>query len=91
MPSNPEKGVVPKKETEGTFGFRFNAEGTRAVIAFAHLTDQTFDLAYRNLETGQQTTLDQYVEWPAVMLADGSVAYLVNEKNRAGVFVAKSP
>ncbi len=91
VPSNPEKGVVPKKETEGTFGFRFNAEGTRAVIAFAHLTDQTFDLAYRNLETGQQTTLDQYVEWPAVMLADGSVAYLVNEKNRAGVFVAKSP
>jgi hypothetical protein len=91
VPSNPEKGVVAKKETEGCFGFRFNAEGNRAVIAFAHLTDQTFDIAYRNFETGEQKTIDQYVEWPALMLADGSVAYLVNEKNRPGVYVMKSP
>jgi hypothetical protein len=35
--------------------------------------------------------IDQYVEWPGLLLADGSVAYLVNEKSRAGVYVAKSP
>ncbi len=88
--ANPEPGVTPKKEVEGTFGFRFSADGKRAALAFAHLTDQTFDLAYRNLETGEQKTVDQYVEWPALMLADGSVAYLVHEKSRAGIYVANS-
>lgn len=78
-----------KKEVEATFGFRFSADGTRALLAFAHLTDQTFDLAQRNLKTGEQRIIDQYVEWPAILLADGSVAYLVHEKNRAGVYVAK--
>ncbi len=89
--ASPEKGVTPKKETESVFGFRFSADGKRAALAFAHLTDQTFDLGYRNFETGAQTIIDQYVEWPALMLADDSVAYLVNEKHRAGVYVAKSP
>lgn len=83
------KDDKPKKEVEGTFGFRFSADGKRALLAFAHLTDQTFDLAQRNLETGEQRTIDQYVEWPAILLADGSVAYLVLEKSRPGVYVAK--
>ncbi|MFO0600064.1 MAG: hypothetical protein U0228_32445 [Myxococcaceae bacterium] len=86
--ASPGAGATPKKEVEGTFGFRFSADGKRAVIAFAHLTDQTFDLAHRNFETGQQKMIDQYVEWPAIVLADGSVAYLVNEKSRPGVYVA---
>lgn len=89
VPANPPAGVKATKEVDGTFGFRFNPEGTRAVIGLAHLTDQTFDLAYRNFETGEQKMIDQYVEWPALMLADGSVAYLVNEKSRPGVYVAK--
>ena len=83
------KDDKPKKEVEGTFGFRFSADGKRALLAFAHLTDQTFDLAQRNLETGEQKILDQYVEWPGLLLPDGSVAYLVNEKSRPGVYVAK--
>jgi hypothetical protein len=43
--------------------------------------------------SGEQKTVDQYVEWPALSLgADGAyVAYLVKEKPRAGVYVAKSP
>jgi len=90
FPANAEVGAVAKKEIEGTFGFRFSADGKRAVIAFAHLTDQTFDLAHKNFDTGTQKMIDQYVEWPAIMLADGSVAYLVNEKKRPGVYVAPS-
>jgi hypothetical protein len=37
--------------------------------------------------------VDQYVEWPAASLGpDGAfVAYLVKEKHRAGVYVARSP
>ncbi len=90
FPANAEVGAVAKKEIEGTFGFRFSADGKRAVIAFAHLTDQTFDLAHKNFDTGTQKMIDQYVEWPAIMLADGSVAYLVNEKKRPGVYLAPS-
>lgn len=86
--ASPAENATAKKEIEGTFGFRFSGDGKRAVIAFAHLTDQTFDLAHKNFETGTQKMIDQYVEWPALMLADGSVAYLVNEKKRAGVYVA---
>ena len=81
----------PKKEVEATFGFRFSPDGKWAVLAFAHLTDQTFDLAQRNLVTGEQRVIDQYVDWPGVLLPDGAVAYLVHEKSRPGVYVAKSP
>ncbi len=85
------KDDKPKKEVEATFGFRFSADGKWALLAFAHLTDQTFDLAQRNLGTGAQRVIDQYVDWPGVLLPDGAAAYLVHEKNRAGVYVAKSP
>lgn len=91
IPAKAGKDDKPKKVIEGTFGFRFSADGKKALLAFAHLTDQTFDIALRNLDTGEQKMIDQYVEWPGLLLADGSVAYLVNEKSRAGVYVAKSP
>ncbi len=84
------KDVKARKEVEATYGFRFSADGKRALLAFAHLTDLTFDLAQRNLETGEQRIIDQFVQWPGLLLPDGSVAYLVHEKKRAGVYVAKS-
>lgn len=84
------KDVKPQKEVEATYGFRFSADGKRALLAFAHLTDQKFDLAQRDLKTGEQRIIDQFVEWPGLLLPDGSVAYLVYEKSRAGVYVAKS-
>lgn len=87
------KGTLPKKELEGTYGVRFSTDGSRALVAYAHITDQTFDIAIRNMKTGEQKTIDQYVEWPALWLGpdSGYVAYLVNEKNRPGVYVAKAP
>lgn len=90
IPADAGKDDKAKKIVEGTYGFRFSADGKRALIAFAHLTDQTFDIALRNLETGEQKMIDQYVEWPALLLPDGGVAYLVAEKGRPGVYVAKS-
>ncbi|MEW6434282.1 MAG: hypothetical protein AB1730_22500 [Myxococcota bacterium] len=93
VPLDAPKDALPKKELEGVFGIKFSKDGSRAMVAYAHLTDQTFDLALRNVTSGEQKTVDQYVEWPALSLgADGAyVAYLVKEKPRAGVYVAKSP
>lgn len=87
------KDTKPKRELGGVFGVRFSADGARAVLAFAHLTDETFDLAVRNLETGEQQSIDQYVEWPGAILGEkgDAFAYLVHERSRPGVYVAKSP
>jgi len=78
----------PAKQAEATFGFRLAPDGKRALIASAHLTDLTYDIAMRNFTTSQQTIIDQYVEWPAVLLSNGSLAYLVKEKSRPGLYVA---
>lgn len=92
-PADAAEGTPPQKVLEGTFGFKFSRDGKRAMVAYAHLTDVTFDLALRNLGTGEQKTVDQYVEWPALSLGDDGarVAYVVREAGRAGLYVAASP
>lgn len=84
------KDALPTKQAEGTFGAKFAQDGSKAALAFAHLTDQTFDLAVKDFATGQQKTVDQFVEWPAIMLGEKGeqVAYLVKEKQRPGLYVA---
>ena len=81
-----------KKEAGGVFGTRFAADGSRVILGFAHLTDDTFDLTTRELSTGKELPIDQYVEWPALILGEKGehVAYLVHEKNRSGVYVAST-
>lgn len=93
VPVTAAKGTLPRKELEGTYGIRFGADGSRVLFAWAHLTDETFDLAVRNLATGTQQTLDQFVQWPALILgpAGERVAYLVHERHRPGLYVAPSP
>jgi len=93
MPLDAPKDALPRKLLEGVFSIKFSKDGGRGLIAYAHITDQTFDLALRNMASGEQKTVDQYVEWPALSLgADGAyVAYLVKEKQRPGVYVVKSP
>ncbi len=78
----------PKKEAEATYGFRLSADGKRALVASAHLTDLTYDIALQPFDGGERKLIDQYVEWPALLLSTGGVAYLVKEKQRAGVYVA---
>jgi hypothetical protein len=87
------KDTKPTREVGSVFGVRFTPDGSRAVLSFAHLTDETFDISFRNLVTGDQKPIDQYVEWPGVMLGEKGegYAYLVHERSRAGVYVAKSP
>lgn len=82
--------AAPRTEGEGVFGARFSPDGQRAVLAFAHLTDATFDLAVKDLSSGQQTMLDQYVEWPAMVVGEQGqlTAYLVKEKHRSGLYIA---
>ncbi len=84
------KETLPTKLSEGTFGAKFSQDGKRAALAFAHLTDQSFDLAIKDLVSGTQRTVDQFVEWPAVFLGEKGeqLAYLVKEKQRPGLYVA---
>jgi hypothetical protein len=93
IPLDAPKDTLPKKLLESAFSIKFSKDGSHAMVAYAHITDQTFDLALRNMASGEQKTVDQYVEWPALSLgADGQyVAYLVKEKARPGLYVAKSP
>ncbi len=93
MPAKPATGELPKKELEGTFGVRFSPDGKRALVASAHITDMTHDISVRDLAKGTQVMIDQYVEWPGLLLGPegAKVAYLVNEKNRPGLYVANSP
>ncbi|MGV3619190.1 MAG: hypothetical protein ACO1OB_00155 [Archangium sp.] len=88
--TKPAADEKPKKHAESTFSFRLSADGKRALVAIAHLTDLTYDIALRNFETNEQKVIDQYVQWPAILLPTGGVAYLVDEKNRPGVYVANS-
>jgi hypothetical protein len=93
VPVNGTAEVTPKVEMQGVYGIKFSADGTRAIVGFAHLTDETFDVAVRSLDTGTQTMIDQFIEWPALLLGEkgDAVAYLSHEKKRSGVYVAKSP
>lgn len=93
VPTTATKDTKPRADVTGVFGVRFSGDGAHAMLAFAHLTDETYDLALRNLKTGEQKTVDQFVEWPGVFLgeAGADVAYLVHEKNRMGLYVAPAP
>lgn len=90
----------PRKVADQVFGARFAADGSRVLLAYAHLTDQTFDLAVKDLGTPEAAPdagagaglrwLDQYVEWPALILGPRGeqVAYLVKERARPGLYLA---
>lgn len=88
--ATPAADEKPKKHVEATYSFRLSPDGKRALVALAHLTDLTYDIAVRTFETGDQKIVDQFVEWPAILLPTGGVAYLVDEKHRPGVYVANS-
>ena len=86
--ATPAADEKPKKESDGVYTFRLTTDASRALIASAHLTDLTYDIAMRTFATGQQTIIDQYVEWPALLLSNGAVTYLVKEKSRPGLYLA---
>jgi hypothetical protein len=84
---------VPRVELEGVLGTRFSQDGFRSVVAFAHLTDNTFDISMKEWATGTKTSIDQFVEWPVLSLGltGKSLAYIVKEKGREGLYSAVVP
>jgi hypothetical protein len=86
-------GTRPRKEADGVFGLRFAADGSRVLLASAHLTDLTFDLTAKDLVGGASVSVDQAVEWPALILGPHGdhVAYLVREPARPGLYIARLP
>ena len=90
LPIDAKKETLPTKHAAGTFSVRFSGDGAKALIASAHLTDQSFDISLRDFASGEQKAIDQFVDWPALLVGDHGthVAYLVNEKKRAGLYVA---
>jgi hypothetical protein len=93
LPVDAPEATRPRKEGDQVFGARFSTDGARVLLGFAHLTDLTFDLAVKELAGGVQTPVDQYVEWPALILGPEGrrVAYLVRERSRPGLYVARVP
>ncbi len=75
------------------YGVRFSKDGTRAVYVSAHLTDQQFDLYGMRLNPPSRQQLDPFATWPALLLgpAGSQVAYLVQEVEPPGLYVAAVP
>ncbi len=76
---------------EATFNFKLSPDGNRVVYTYAHTMDQSFDVSVLNFKTGERKTLEQFVRVPVYFLGrDGAkVAYVVDEKKRAGLYVAE--
>lgn len=82
----------PKVEAEATYQFKLSDDGKRIVYTYAHTTDEAFDVAVVNTVTQARKTIDQYVRLPVLFAGAGQerVVYLVDEKNRPGVYVASA-
>jgi len=80
-----------KKLLEGVFSFKPSEVSGRVLISYARMDSQLYDVAAYNLKTGVRKTLEQSIALPALFAAkDGSkVAYIVAERERAGVYVAE--
>ena len=82
--------AAPKKLLEGIYTYELNSDGSRALVSYARMEANRYDLAVLNLATGQQRTLDQGVQLPAFFVKeDGSrVVYVVDRGATPGVYAA---
>ena len=80
----------PQKIVEGVYSFKTAERGNRILVTYARVDADTFDVAVYNLKTGERKTLERSILLPALFAdEDGSkVAYIVAEKDRAGVYLA---
>jgi len=79
-----------KVEAEATYNFRLSDDAKRLVYAYPHTVDESFDIAVLNRGNGERKTVDQFVKMPVYFggAASNRVVYLVEEKNRPGVYVS---
>lgn len=79
-----------KKIVEGLYSFKTPEQGGRILVTYARYDSDTYDVAVYNLASGVRKTLDQNIRLPAMFAGpDGSkVAYIVADRDRAGVYVA---
>ena len=82
--------VQPRKLLEGIYTYELSADGSRALVSYARMEANRYDLAVLNLASGQQRTLDQGVQLPAFFVKeDGSrVVYVVDRGATPGVYAA---
>jgi len=85
-----QRNQTPKKIVEGVYSFKSAERGDRILVTYARVDSDTFDLAVYNLNTGERRTIDRGILLPALFATDdgSSVAYLVADKERAGVYLA---
>lgn len=79
-----------KVEAEATYNFRLSDDGKHLVYSYAHTADQSFDIAALNTQNHERKTIDQFVMMPALFggASQQRLVYLVDEKNRPGVYVS---
>jgi hypothetical protein len=75
---------------EATYNFKLSDDGARIAYTYAHTVDQSFDVAELNWQTKERKTVDQFVMLPVLFgaAAQNRLVYLVDEKNRPGVYVS---
>jgi len=85
-----QRNETPRKIVEGVYSFRNAERGDRILVTYARVDSDAFDLAVYNLQTGERRTVDRGILLPALFAADdgSSMAYVVADKERAGVYLA---
>lgn len=81
---------APKRLLEGIYTYELNADGSRALVSYARMEANRYDIALFDMHSGQQRTLDQGVQLPAFFVKeDGSrVVYVVDRGATPGVYAA---
>ncbi|MBF5041232.1 gliding motility protein [Aggregicoccus sp. 17bor-14] len=85
-------GTTPaaRKLADGIYTYELSEDGRRALVSYARMEANRFDLAVLNLESGKQRTLDQGVQLPAFFVGEdgGRVVYVVDHGQTPGVYAA---
>lgn len=80
---------APKKLIEQIYSFKVSEDSKRVLAMYARAQGDSYDVMVHNLVSGERKTLELQTSIPALFLEkDGSrVAYIVNERARAGVYL----
>lgn len=83
-----KSGQAPVQVVDAAFSFKLSHDGKKVLATYAHTLDGSFDLQAVDLETRRKKPLDGNVKPPVQFLGDGRAVYVIEEKSRAGIYVA---